>query len=204
MPDEQPAAIAAFAQVEDLSVRLKRPTPAAGTAEYKQMAAALEDATAELQGIIGQTVSAKDTSYKTRVPAGGVVVLPFNPVREVETVILTETGQEVRFSLEDARQVIVDAPESSSVTIRLRAGYTNVPGELVKWTCVIAAAQLAAASAGNLGLSGGIAGIRHDDTSLTLATREGENGAGVILPQAVQARLRATYGTPFNSLDQRP
>lgn len=193
----------AFATVQQLFTRLRLPEPSDTSLDYESAQEALADATAELVRITGQSLEAGESTVTERVPVGGVVNLPIVPAREIHAVVNADTGHPVTFEFENSKQVLVHAPARSRVRITYTRGYTKIPPELVKYTCVLAAAQLAAADAGNLGLSGGISGISIDDGRVSFATRPGEQGEGLALPARIESSLRSTYGSLASTVDHR-
>lgn len=195
----------AFATVADLSARLKVTAPEEGSATYTQYESALDDATGDLQAEIGQQiVEQADVVEDAIVPVGNVVHVAAVPLRSVSSVVLTEGGGAVEFKKRDAHAIAVEARAGVQVTITYTAGYASVPAELKKWCCVLAAASIAAAEYGNLGLAGGVAGVGVDDARVSFATNNGEQGQGVTLPETVIARLRARYGAPMMTVEHRP
>lgn len=195
--------MAAFATVKQLFARLRMPAPASGTEDFLAARGALEDASAEIVRVTGQSLEPGTTTVTERVPVGGVINLPVVPARAITAVVDATTGQPVPHEFENAKQILVHAPARSRVRITYDHGYATIPGDIVRFTCMLAASQILAADAGNLGLSGGLAGIGIDDGRVSFATRAGEQGEGVALPERVERSLRATYGAISATLDHR-
>lgn len=193
---------APFATVSDLFVRLGLPTPPNPSTAYNQALTLLDDASHDLRDQIGQRIDRGEHTWSTLVPVGGLVNLPGRPVIEVESV--TTAGGAVNWDLLNAAQLQVGAPAGTRITVTYSYGWVNVPRDLKRWTLVLAAASIGAAEAGNLGLSGGIAGIGVDDARVTFATNAGEAGQGVQVPERVLARLRATYGSADMIVEHQP
>lgn len=190
-----------FATVADLSAALGITPPAEGSPEYAQMVDALADASDELRDIIGQAVNQGTTTVKVMASPGGFVRLPAVPIVEVASV--TFDGSAVEFEVIDAATLSVPVCRSVLVTVEYTHGWATVPGVLRKWCKVLAAASIAAAKSGNLGLAGGLSSVGIDDGRVTWATGANENGAGVSIPESVAVRLRATYGSPSITLEHR-
>ena len=190
-----------FATVADLSAALGITAPVDGSPAYLQMADALADASDDLRDIIGQAINQGTSTVKVMASPGGLVRLPAVPVVEVESV--TADGVAVEYELIDAATLSVPVCRSVQVTVTYTHGWAVVPGSLRKWCKVLAAAAIAAAKSGNLGLAGGLSSVGVDDGRVTWATGAGENGGGVSLPDAVALRLKATYGSPSITVEHR-
>lgn len=190
-----------FATVADLSAALGITAPADGTTAYEQMTDALADASDDLRDIIGQAINQGTSTVKVMASPGGFVRLPAVPVVSVASV--TFDGAAVDYELIDAATLSVPVCRSVQVTVTYTHGWAVVPGVLRKWCKVLAAAAIAAAKSGNLGLAGGLASVGVDDGRVTWATGAGENGGGVSLPDAVALRLKATYGSPSITVEHR-
>jgi hypothetical protein len=194
--------LSSFATVADLSGRLGVATPASPSTLFTQMTNALSDASDELRGVIGQAISAGSSTVTIRATPGGYVRLPAVPATAVASVL--HAGEAVDYWRQvDSATLLVPSCYGRTLTITYSHGWTVIPGELVKWACVLAAASLAAAQSGNLGLSGGLSSVGVDDGRVTWATNAGEQGGGVTLPERVAMRLRATYGAPAITVEHR-
>lgn len=193
-----------FATVESLFVRLQLPTPDKGSLAYRHAEGALEDATDTMRDIIGQSLTADTTTLTETVPVGGVINMPVVPVTALRSVTLARTGAKVSARLENSKQVMVWGADGMRVRIECDYGWEQIPPVIAKWTRVLAAASMAAAKTGNLGLSGGIAGVGIDDARVSFATRRGEQGEGMDIPEKIQMRLRATYGALPTTAEHRP
>jgi hypothetical protein len=194
-------ALIPFAAVADLSAALGIAAPASGSVAYLQMADALSDASDELRDIIGQVINYGTSTVKVMASPGGIVRLPAVPVVGISSVTLD--GEAVDYEQLDSASLLVPVCRSVLVTVTYTHGWAEVPGVLRKWCKVLAAASIAAAKSGNLGLAGGIASVGVDDGRVTWATGAGENGVGVAVPEAVAVKLRATYGSPSITLEHR-
>lgn len=190
-----------FATVADLSAALGITAPTVGSPAYLQMSDALADASDDLRDIIGQAINQGTSTVKVMASPGGFVRLPAVPVVSVASV--TFDGAAVDYELIDAATLSVPVCRSVQVTVTYTHGWAVVPGVLRKWCKVLAAAAIAAAKSGNLGLAGGLASVGVDDGRVTWATGAGENGGGVSLPDAVALRLKATYGSPSITVEHR-
>jgi hypothetical protein len=183
-----------FATVADLSAALGITAPAAGSVAYLQMVDALADASDELRDIIGQPVNRGTTTVTVTAVPGSIVRLPAVPIVSIASVTLD--GEAIEYEQIDTASISVVVIEPSLISVTYTHGWLTVPGVLRKWCKVLAAASIAAAKSGNLGLAGGIASVGVDDGRVTWATGAGENGTGVAVPGAVAVKLRATYGSP--------
>lgn len=193
-----------FATVESLFVRLQLPTPDKESLAYLNAKAALEDATETMRDIIGQHLTADTAVITETVPVGGVINMPVVPVTALRSVTLASSGVRVSARLENSKQVLVWGADGMRVKIECDYGWDPIPPIIAKWTRILAAASMAAAKTGNLGLSGGIAGVGIDDARISFATRQGEQGEGMDIPEKVQMRLRATYGSLPTTAEHRP
>lgn len=190
-----------FATVADLSAALKITAPVAGTAAYAQMVDALNDASDDLRDVVGQAINRGTSTITVWTPPGGVIRLPAVPVVSVASVL--SAGVAVKYELLDSSSLLVKPSVPLKLTVTYTHGWSPIPGIFRKWCKVLAAASMAAAGSGNLGLSGGLAGVSVDDGKVSWATAAGENGGGVSLPDAVALRLRANYGSPAMTVEHR-
>ena len=191
-----------LATVADLAGRLGTTAPTDGTPAHTQMQTALADASDDLRGVIGQAITYGTSTVEVRATPGGYVRLPAVPAVEITSVL--DGGVAVDYWRQvDTATLLVPSRYGRTITVTYSHGWQTIPGELVRWTCVLAAAYLAAARSGNLGLSGGLSSVGVDDARASWATNVGEQGEGVSLPPRVEARLRATYGAPAITLEHR-
>lgn len=193
--------LTAFATVADLAAALKITAPTSGSAAYLQMVDALNDASDDLRDVVGQAISRGTSTVTVWAPPGGVVRLPAVPVVSVASVL--SDGVAVEYELLDSSSLLVQTSVPLKLTATYTHGWSPVPGIFRKWCKVLAAASMAAAGSGNLGLSGGLAGVSVDDGKVSWATASGENGGGVSLPDAIALRLRANYGAPAVTVEHR-
>ncbi len=189
-----------FATVADLAAALGVAAPAAGSVSHAQMSDALSDASDDLRDIVGQAINRGTSTVTVWAKPGGIVRLPAVPVVSVASVV--SDGQAVEFEILDSSSLSVVTSAPLKLTVTYTHGWLVAPGIFRKWCKVLAAAALAAAKSGNLGLSGGLAGVSVDDGRVSWATGSGENGGGVSLPDAVALRLKANYGSPYATLEQ--
>lgn len=205
-----------LATVADLAGRLGVTPPPLNSVAYTQMMMALDDASNDLRGAIGQALNFGTSTVTVRPSSRGHVALPAVPAVDVTSVV-DDDGVAMWFRKVDsatlmvgpfppmdprsitARQIL--GAQGAMVSVTYSHGWQTIPGELVKWTCVLAAASIAAAQSGNLGLAGGLSSVGVDDARATWATNAGEQGEGVSMPARVAERLRATYGAPLTSAE---
>lgn len=190
-----------FATVADLSAALGITAPTEGSVPYLQMLDALSDASDELRDITGQAINYGTSTVKVLASPGGIVRLPAVPALSIESV--TIDGEAADFEQLDSASLLVPTCAAALVSVTYTHGWYPVPGVLRKWCKVLAAAAIAAAKTGNLGLAGGIASVAVDDGRVTWATGAGESGTGVAVPDSVAVKLRATYGSPSITLEHR-
>lgn len=190
-----------FATVADLAAAMGVTAPAEGSAAYLQMVDALNDASDDLRDVVGQAINQGESTVTVWATPGGVVRLPAVPIIEVDEV--TSEDGAVEYEVLDSASLAVDTVVPVKLTVTYTHGWDPVPGIFRKWCKVLAAASIAAAKSGNLGLSGGLAGVSIDDGKVSWATGAGENGGGVSLPERVILRLRANYGAPSITVEHR-
>lgn len=193
-------ALTPFATVADLAAALGVAAPALGSVSYSQMFDALSDASDDLRDIVGQAINSGTSTVTVWAKPGGIVRLPAAPIVSVASVLAD--GDPVEFEVLDSSSLSVVTSAPLKLTVTYTHGWLVVPGIFRKWCKVLAAASLAAAKSGNLGLSGGLAGVSVDDGRVSWANAAGENGGGVSLPESVALRLRANYGSPYVTLEQ--
>ena len=183
----------AFATVADLEQRLGVTYDAT---QALQAEAALDDATAFLQGELGQLIEAGTATVTTRW-RGGVIRLPQRPIRDVTAVLLDGVAS-TNFSFIDqelhlpARMGHSDFGEYTpytDVTVTFDYGYVTVPSEIKAWTLALASQILSASAGGSLGMPS-VQSETIDDYSVTYVT----DGSNMTLPANVLDRLRARYG----------
>lgn len=190
-----------FATVADLTAALGVAAPAGGSVAYVQMLDALNDASDDLRDIVGQAINRGTSTVTVWASPGGIVRLPAVPVVSVASVL--SEGAAVDYEILDSASLLVPECLGYKLVVTYTHGWSPIPGILRKWCKVLAAASIAAAKTGNLGLAGGIASVAVDDGRVTWATGAGENGTGVAVPDAVAVKLRATYGSPSITLEHR-
>lgn len=183
----------AFATVGQLATRLGRTFT---SSETGQAAAVLDDATAYLQSVIGQKVEAGSMTVDLSVePTAQKVRLPQWPVQSVTSVELN--GDAISdYEVRDGHIVRTSGfpAESgnafSTLTVEYDYGLDEIPGELVTYTCVLAAGALAqVARGGSLGASG-VSSERIDDYAVNYDTTT----TTFQLPERILDKLRASYG----------
>lgn len=213
--------LSSLATVADLSARLGVAAPTPASVAFIQMQAALDDASGDLRGVIGQALNQGTSTVTVRATPGGYVRLPAVPATAITSVL--HHGVAVWYRQVDSATLFVPVHSIDprlaydlnlpmppmpdhygwTLSITYTHGWAVIPAELVKWTCVMAAASLAAAKSGNLGLAGGLSSVGVDDARATWATNVGEQGEGITIPVRVADRLRASYGTPSITVEYR-
>lgn len=188
-----------LATPDDLSNRLGL-DPYTGS-EWDQVEALLGDASDELRSVLGQPVSRMTSTVTLFASRHGRVDLPAFPVVSIGSVELD--GVVVDPGCYRVRDKTLHLPmvcRNDEVVVTFTHGWDEIPGELVKWTCVLAAAMKAGVDAtGSLGMIAGVGQSSEaiDDYQHTTQGPEasgGEPTSGLTLPPAIADRLRASYG----------
>lgn len=177
----------AFATVDQLAATLGVATPSDG-AIYSAWTAALEDASDYLRAVIGQPISAGTTTLEVTTDHRGEADIPLVPITSI-TAVIDVDGQTVTsddYRLDGQRLWLRYA--HSTYQVYLAYGYSVIPGEIVRWTKVLANVQINAAAQGNLGLSA-VSSVAIDDGRVTYS-----NAMSVALPAATAQWLKATFG----------
>lgn len=203
----------ALATVADLARRLGLEEDAITGVLLAQWEDHLQDASDAVIDAVGcqveQTTSTITLTVGELRVTGSLRPRPFNPNRflvhdttgsqlvklpavpAVELVSVTDDYGDVEATLIDAHTMRVWATETT-LTVTYVHGWDPIPNELKRWTCVLAASSLQAAKSGNLGMAGGLSSVKIDDGSISYAASD--PGSAIEIPEAVRARLRATYG----------
>lgn len=171
----------AFASVVELEALLGR------SLDASQAAALLDAASSHLRAVVGQEITPRTRSTYTAYPNGGREDLPQWPVVSVDAV--ERNGEPIAYTYRPGF-LMVDGDEPVDVTYTW--GYQNVPGELARLTCVLAAQALTTIDAG-LGLtSGGVSSVAIDDFKTSFA--DGGSASGMSLTPHATASVRAQFG----------
>lgn len=174
----------AFATADKLGTRMKRDF---SNAEKTWLNELLEDATAYLQGEIGQIVYPQQSATFTEWPTAGRVDLPQHPVISVDTV--ERGGVAVPF---EPRPGYVRVQGDAPVDVTFTFGHADVPRNLESLACALVSQQLTLVEAG-LGLSiGGLSSVALDDFKIAFA--DGGDATGLTLPKVTIESLRRQFG----------
>ena len=174
----------AFAVASDLGARMKRTFSGAETTWINGL---LEDATAYLQGEIGQLVHPQQSATFTEWPTAGRVDLPQHPVVSVDAV--ERGGVGVPF---EQRPGYVRVSGDAPVDVTFTFGYVKAPRVLESLACALVSQQLTLVEAG-LGLSiGGLSSVALDDFKISFA--DGGEATGLTLPKVTLDSLRRQFG----------
>lgn len=174
----------AFATADELGTRMKR---VFSNAEKTWVNELLEDATAYLQGEIGQIVYPQQSATFTEWPTAGRVDLPQHPVISVDTV--ERGGVAVPF---EPRPGYVRVHGDEPVDVTFTFGHAEVPRNLESIACALVSQQLTLVEAG-LGLSiGGLSSVALDDFKIAFA--DGGDSTGLTLPKVTIDSLRRQFG----------
>jgi hypothetical protein len=168
--------------------------------ELTQVEAFLDGASGELRTLIGQPLSRVVDSTVTLYADGrGAVLLPAFPVVSITSVTVEGTTV-TDYKLRDRTLYRMGAGWGDEVVVTYTHGWDPMPADIVKWTCVLAASFLSAAkSSGALGMTAGVTSRDEhiDDYRLAVSGPSGGGAAtdvGMVIPDRVAARLKATYG----------
>jgi hypothetical protein len=188
----------ALALAADLAERLNIAEPTGDT--KVQWDDALLDASSAVRDAIGQPITPGTSTLKVAINEYGFGLIPLSPVVAVTAVVdrngVTLPADGTGYEVTDQRLTIFPRwatlnPWASTDPIYLVTvshGWDPIPGEILRWVYVLAAAQIAAATHGHLGIAGGVTSVAIDDGKVTYADVAG------MIPDRVQERLRSTYG----------
>lgn len=183
-----------LATAAQLAARLKITEPGESTPDGLAWAAALADASSTIRSAVGQPITAGTADLLLYADCDGRIRIYLSPMRVVS--VSLQTGTPV--SASDYR--VTDGVLSTLLPFRplvvaVEYGWAEIPDEIVKWTCILAAAQLANVAAGSLGITGQApTSIKVDDAAVTYAADQ--SGASAGLPPRIAAQLRVAYGGP--------
>jgi hypothetical protein len=185
----------------DLAGRLQQATPT-DPVVVAAWESALADASSDVRDAVGQPITPGTATLDVPVNQYGHGLIPMCPVTGVTAVVdpsgVTLPGDGTGYRIDGQRMFIyrrymVGNPNDRALDpmyrVTVNHGWDPIPGELLKWVYVLAAAQLAAVGLGHLGISGGLTSVAVDDGRATFAS-----GASVEIPDRQIARLRAMYG----------
>jgi hypothetical protein len=174
----------AFATAEDLGNRMKRSFSIDEKAWIDEL---LEDATAYLQGEIGQLIYPRQTVTYTDWPSAGRADLPQQPVVSVSSV--KRDDLQVPYVL---RPGYVSVAGIEAVDITFTFGHASPPRQLLALCCALVSQQLVLVEAG-LGLSiGGLSSVALDDFKIAFA--DGGEATGLTLPRVTVDSIRRQFG----------
>lgn len=163
--------------------------------ELAQVNALLASASDEMRAATGgQPLNRMTSTVKLYAEGDGRVRLPAIPVVSVAEVLVD--GAAVDYEVRD-QMLYAPVRKDTPVTVTYTHGWDPIPGELVKWTCVLAAASLSgAAETGSLGMTAGINQRSEaiDDYKHSWQSFPNNPEVGMTLPSRVADRLKATYG----------
>ena len=192
-------ALPALATAADLAGRLTVAVPAEPL--LTGWNDALLDASNALRDAIGQPITPAVSTLSVAVNEFGFALIPVSPVVSVTAVVdpngVTLPTDGSAFQVRGQRLNIfgpyyVSAPWGTSVDptyhVTVSHGWSVIPGEILRWVYVLAAAQIQSVGNGNLGMNGGVTSVAIDDGKVTYADMLG------MIPERVQARLKAMYG----------
>lgn len=191
-------ALTPLATAAQLATRLG--VPAYTGLELAQVTELLSDASDEIRSICGAPINRLTSTVTFYADRAGRIEIPAFPVVSVGSVEVN--GQALASSAYRVRSRALYLPvcKDDEVTLTFTHGWDPIPGELVKWTCVLAAAARAGVTAtDSLGLTAGV-GQRSesiDDYQISVSGPEASGGdaaTGLTLPPRICDRLRAAYG----------
>lgn len=180
--------------VADLAARLGLDDPVPETPEFQRLDDALRSASGEIRRVIGQPITAGSSTLRVRLDDLAVGVIGICPVRAVTSVRCldgTTLGAD-EWQLDGQRLWIRYGPHArhvaSHVLVDVEHGYEVIPEDLQRFTMALAAAELAALQAGNLGMTGGLQRVAVDDGNAAF------NDAPITLTPRIEEQLRQQYG----------
>jgi hypothetical protein len=192
----------ALTTAADYCARLGITVPAPSTLERIRMDDALADASDMLRDAIGQPLTpATDVTVPVEVNEYGYALIPFSPVTAVSAVVdsngVTLPSDGTGYRVLGQRLNVYQQHFSYNPWAQLDPvflvtcshGWDPMPGELLRWVRMLAASQIAAASLGNLGMTGPVSSVAVDDGKVAFVT-----GPSLEIPAEHRERLRAIYG----------
>ena len=180
----------AFATAEQLAATLGVAVPT-DTLILSRWNEALADASGYLRTVIGQPINAGSVTLDLLTDSSGEVDVWLVPVTGITSITALDTGLTVdtdRWQLKDQRLYLPRG--CTTYRVVLTYGYFTIPTELVRWTKVLAAAQIQVAAAGNLGVDN-VTSVAVDDGKVTYT-----DAMAVALPDSTAQWLKATFGGP--------
>lgn len=153
--------------------------------------AALADASGYLRTVIGQPITAGTATLDLLTDASGEADVWLVPVTAVTSI--TDLGTNAvlttdRWTLKDQRLYLPRG--CTTYRVVLAYGYNPIPTEIVRWTKVLASAQIQVAATGNLGIDN-VKTVRIDDGQVDYTGQ-----MAVALPDSTAQWLKATFGGP--------
>lgn len=179
--------VAPFASAADLSAR-----GWSGTASPDRVDEALRNASTFLRAEIGWQVYPPAQVVTTAREWTSTVRLSGAPIRRVHSVMAGDRAvDDTAYEVDGALLHLTSG--SRAVCVTYDVGYDSAPDELVAWTCVLAADELA--RAGDPDDAGGARPASESlaDWRVTYSRRQQEGDLPI--PQRVLDRLRSAYGT---------
>jgi hypothetical protein len=179
----------AFATADQLAATLGIDTPT-DPLVLGTWTTALDDASGYLRTVIGQPITAGTVTLNLTTDERGEADIWLVPVTSITSItdpegnVLTTDQWELvdqRLNLRRAHTLYV---------VELAYGYATIPSEIVRWTKVLANAQIQAASQGNLGLNT-VTSVAIDDGKVTYSS-----AMTVMLPDWAAQWLKSTFGGP--------
>lgn len=194
------AALPALATAGSLASRLGQALPT-DPVIAQQWDDAMLDASSAVRDTIGQPLTRDSSTLEVTINEYGRGLIPISPVVEVTEVLDPQgvalptdgsgfqvVGQRITIYRAYRIRNPFDIVADPVYTLTVEHGWDPMPGELLRWTYVLAAAQIANAAFGSLGINGGASEIGIDDGRVKFADLQG------MIPDRVQARLKAMYG----------
>lgn len=185
-------ALPALVTVTALADRLQVAEPGADSPVGKAWAAALLDASNEIRRVIGQPITAGTATIEIDIDRHGRACIPLCPVRSLSAVTTSDDRllEDDQWQLRGQRFWLCSWGYycGGPLTATIEYGFPEIPGDIQKYVCVLAAAQIASSARGNLGMTGGVTSVAVDDGKVVLTD------APAVLPELVQEQLRAQYG----------
>lgn len=152
---------------------------------------ALDDASGYLRTVIGQPIDAGTATLDLLTDSHGEADIWLVPVTGITSITDTDTDVVLdtdHWQLKDQRLYLPRG--CTTYRVVLNYGYAAIPAELVRWTKVLAAAQIQVSASGNLGIDN-VSSVAIDDGKVTYS-----GAMAVALPDSTAQWLKATFGGP--------
>lgn len=180
--------LAAFATVDQLASSLGVDVPSDDLI-LGRWNDALTDASGYLRTVIGQPITAGTAELDVTTDRNGEAdlwLVPITSITSITDLDLNLTVNTDHWNLDGQRLCLPRGRVKYRVA--LNYGYDPIPTEIIRWTKVLACAQIQVSASGNLGLDN-VTSLAVDDGKVTYT-----EAMAVSLPEASAQWLKATFG----------